>query len=238
MDVVYVVAQGDGNDELRHSLRSLAKNLPHDRVWLAGHRPKWVVNAEWIPVKQYGRKWANSTANLLTACAHPEVSEHFYLFNDDFFILEPMDEFPVLHRGPVHEVTADYNRRRGGNPGSYRLGMEQTRELMVELGIEHPLSYELHVPLPVRKAGMAEALHIAAERGKSIVAVHKRSLYGNLDGIGGRQIEDVKVIGQTLPIPRSLPVPCVSTGSTSWSGRVGRQLRKRFPEPGPYERKS
>src|SRR5688572_14976620 len=101
MDIVFPIRASGRTDELRYSLRSLV-NLPHDRVWIAGHRPEWVSKeVGHIAVHQLGgtTKYERSLANLLAACSHPEVSDEFVRFDDDFFVMVPMDRVPLLHQG-------------------------------------------------------------------------------------------------------------------------------------------
>ncbi|MDX3229577.1 hypothetical protein [Streptomyces sp. ME19-01-6] len=69
-------------------------------------------------------------------------------------------------------------------------GLRETRDVLIELGHPDPLSYELHVPMPVQKSGMLAALEIA----RHLDVVHKRTLYGNLAGLGGDQTGDVKIL--------------------------------------------
>jgi hypothetical protein len=60
-DLVYVVREGDRNNELRHSLRSVVANVPHRLVWIAGYKPGWVSDlVGYIPMAQRGTKWQNS----------------------------------------------------------------------------------------------------------------------------------------------------------------------------------
>lgn len=40
-DLVWIVKPGDGNEELRWSLRSAVAHVPHERVWIVGSRPGW-----------------------------------------------------------------------------------------------------------------------------------------------------------------------------------------------------
>lgn len=230
MDVVYIVRPGDHNEELRHSLRTLT-NLPHDRVWLVGYTPSWVTGVESVHTAQGGTKYANSTGNVLTACsADLDISDPFILMNDDFFIREPITEIPTLHRGLATDVLNDYRRRLG--PGHYIDGMAATLNLLRDLGHDSPLSYELHVPLVVHKDTMRKAIEEATAAG--IQVPHKRTLYGNLAGIGGTQADDVKVVtSATIKIPG----PFVSTCDKSFtSGWIGRRLRATYSEPGAYER--
>src|SRR5690606_39482205 len=84
--------------------------------------------------------------NVLAARTHPDISDPFLLFNDDFFVLQPIEEVPILHNGPV-----------GGAPRSsvgmstYQQGRIDTRRLLQQWGYQRPLSYELHIPLEVHK---------------------------------------------------------------------------------------
>ncbi|MGJ3558831.1 hypothetical protein ACR6C2_07580 [Streptomyces sp. INA 01156] len=59
--------------------------------------------------------------------------------------------------------------------------MQETRDLLVDQGCPDPLSYELHVPLPVEKTPMLHAL----DTGRHLDVLHKRTAYGNLAEIGG-----------------------------------------------------
>jgi hypothetical protein len=224
MDVVYVCRPGNRNEELRYSLRSLV-NVPHERVWIAGHMPTFVRGAEHIPVRFARSNHAHTSASLRAACSHAEVSETFVLMNDDFFVIRPMAEIPVLHRGPIEDVAAEYVRRGGM---TYVASMRKAASWLAAQGCEPVLSYELHVPLPVVKAKMAEVLGLGVPGLES----HKRTVYGNLGGIGGERSEDYKVIGQEW----SKAWPFISTMDHTFArDEVGRYIRARFPEPSPYE---
>lgn len=226
-DVVYVAGPWDRNEELRYSLRSLAAHLPHGRVWVAGHRPPWLAGTVGhIQVPPAQSRFESSTANLRAACEHPEVSEEFVYFNDDFFVMEPVEGVPVMHRGPLADVI------EGTRSSLYRRGAQATGLLMERLGLADDgplLSYELHVPLPVTKAGMLAAM----KAGRGLPVLHKRTLYGNLHRLGGEQLLDVKVTGPDDPGPGG---PWLSTSDASFEqGAVGERIRAAFPEPCRYE---
>ena len=94
-DVVYLCRSGE-NEELRYSLRSL-KNVPHGQVWIFGGAPSWIsdrVNFVGVPQTDFNfrdawkTKFENTRRNLYTATQQPEVSEHFLLMNDDFYVTE------------------------------------------------------------------------------------------------------------------------------------------------------
>ncbi|MCM1964835.1 hypothetical protein [Streptomyces sp. G1] len=226
-DLVVPLRESKNNQQLRYALRSWAENLPHGRVWLVGYRPYWTAEVEHIPTVQAGTKYQNTTAAVRAACEHPDVSDRFLLVNDDFFTMRELDEMPVLHRGPVREVERYYASRHSG---SYLTGMRETRALLEGLGHPEPLSYELHVPLTVDKAGMLAAL----DAGRGLDVVHKRTLYGNLAGLGGRRIEDVKVMHRGPKFDRGAEF--ISTMPDAFAnGMVGGLIRRRFPRACRYE---
>ncbi|WP_432111370.1 hypothetical protein [Streptomyces sp. YPW6] len=226
-DVVYVVGPGDANEELRYSLRSLAAHFPHEKVWIAGHRPSWVSDTVGhIPASQARSRFLNSTGNMRAACEHPEVAEEFVYFNDDFFVMEPVDEVPVVHRGTIDEVAAVTRS------SLYRRGGQATQLLMKRLGLADDgplLSYEVHAPMTVGKARMLEVL----AKGAGLPVLHKRSLYGNYWRLGGEQITDVKVHNRDDGLP---PGPFASTSDDAFAhGRAGELIRAAFPDPCRYE---
>ncbi|MET9040899.1 hypothetical protein [Streptomyces mirabilis] len=146
LDLVVPVREGPSNQQLRYALRSWEENLPHRHVWIVGYKPAWLNGVNFIPTRQTGTKYANTTHAMRLACEHPEISETFLYANDDMFVMERLDEMPVLHRGPLREAESYYAGRASG---SYLRGMRETRDLLVDDGYPDPLSYELHVPLQI-----------------------------------------------------------------------------------------
>lgn len=231
VDLVVPVREERNATQLRYALRSWAAHIPHRRVWLVGYRPPWAVDVWHIPTRQMGTKYQNTTAAVRAVCEHPDVTEEFVLMNDDFFVMQPQpDGVPVYHRGPVAEVERYYAAR--GN-GKYLRGLRETRALLAELGHPEPLSYELHVPLPATKSGMLHALDV----GRHLDVLHKRTMYGVLNGIGGTRMEDVKILHRA-PRGYGPDMPFLSTMPDSFAhGHVGQFIRRAFPEPCAYERR-
>lgn len=232
-DIVFPVRIGDHNPELRYALRSLA-NVPHGQVWLAGHMPGWVQNCRHLPIEQTSTKHRNSLCNLIGACESPDVSEDFVLWNDDIFLLEPLDQIPVLHRGTIRRYLA-MSRSLGNS--TYIRGTKATLELLEQSGYRDPLSYELHVPLPMTKSGVLEACRLIEEaRVPELTAIQMRSMYGNLASIGGKQAEDVKVFGTRLP---EIVGAFLSTSDAIWPKQPAALMIQRIlAKPGPYEEAS
>lgn len=214
MDVVYPykaqARSGTATNELRYSLRTLA-NVPHGRVVVAGWKPEWVTNVVYLPTVQRLSKFANALQNLQVALPH--VSEEFILMNDDFYILQPLEKIPTLYR-----ETWDVPVIRDAKNSVVRL--------LEKHGITDPVSYELHAPMVFNR----DLLQQTFETAKGVfIAGYQRTLYGNLNRIGGIAVPDVK--GRTIPEGAMF----VSTSEHTFQGAVGQQLRNLFPDPSPYE---
>jgi len=229
-DIVYVVRRGERNEELRHSLRSL-QNIRHGTVHMAGYMPSWVQEAAYIRVDSHFDKYRSSTLNLEAACQNPYVSDPFWLFNDDFFVMKKLDTLPIYHRGPVEEVIPYFQETYPSSP--YLRVMQATLALLRAEGIDYPLSYELHIPLLIHKQPMLEAI----ARGRSTRAFHKRTYYGNISGIGGTYSDDCKVRPGIMRDWRTWPL--LSTSDDVFrEHEVGTYIRDLFSTTSVYERPS
>lgn len=225
MDVVIPVRPGD-NQELRFVLRSIAANLPHDRVWIIGHQPPWVTQTHHVDTLQNGSKYANTTLAMREACKHPDISDPFIWTNDDIYAMQPVDGPPGWHRGTIRSVARTY--RTAGINSPYVQGMIQTNQLLREHGHPNSLSYELHVPLTIHKRPMLQALDL----GQSIPVLHKRSVYGNIANLGGTQHTDVKVYETTQPLPHG---PWLSSADNTFRLGLKAIIAATFPQPSRHE---
>lgn len=231
-DVVYITrpSRNDSAD-LRYSLRTL-KHVPHGRVWISGHLPKWVTNVGRLPgSNSLPTKQLNQVENIRRA-VDSDVADEFVYMNDDFFILHPVSEIPAMHKGPIdpklHKVGLD-----GKTAGQYALGLAETVRLLAGWGFRDLLNYELHMPLTMSKPVLAEALERQRETA-DVPGLQFRTLYGNYHRIGGVQVADVKRSRLTDLIDGEV---FVSTSDAAFqAGEIGRQLRARFSQPSPYER--
>lgn len=218
---------GDQNESLRLAIRSWQANLTFDRIWVVGHKPAWLTGVEHIPGNPTNNGHHNVYANMLIASQHPDVSSTYLAVNDDFFVTAPATP-QVFYRCTLDEHLNIPRVKRGG---WWKDSLETTQVCLQAHGIAVPLSYELHVPLPVNKAAMAQTLelfqHVTPPN-----PPQWRTLYGNMNNINGRQLADVKAYqGSTVnrpyhsTEPRSFPAYELA-------------LKKMFPQVSRYERVS
>ncbi len=219
-DVVYYVKESETNEELRYSLRSL-KNLNHGKVFIVGHKPSWISKRVYhIPVEQTGRKYENVRALRLAALSDPRLGDDFILMNDDFFIMKPVKEIPVLRRMKNIDHYIDLYTKLDPN-SRYVSSMRKTRDTLHSWGIDEVSSYELHVPMHYNKKKLQALCDIAP------MSCHLRTLYGNYYNLQGERIKDVKVINDDQQI--SFNQQFLSTSDESFeSGLVGKYLRTKF----------
>lgn len=232
-DVVYIVRPGDKNDELRHSLRSLS-NLKHDRVFFAGYKPSWVQGVEHIDVEQIpGQKHPNSLRNQWAAYTNEDVSNEFYLFNDDHFVMQKFDELPVMHWGELNHALSTCNTLGA----SFALSMATTRDILLDLGLP-TINYQLHVPLLIPKQQMEYVFRNFETPAPNGAWIHQVTIAGNMFGWGGVKFEkDVKV-HELYTLPQGIErASFLSTSDRSFEyGLIGQYIRAQFPEKCEYER--
>jgi hypothetical protein len=226
VDVIYPVRPGDDNPELRYSLRSLAANFPHDRLWIVGYKPAWVTGCEYIPGNT-GEYHANVYNNIRAAVEHPDVADDVVIFNDDFFVTEPVAGAHTYYRSTLAEHIALPRVQR--SKGWWHESLTVTRICLQAHGIAEPLSYELHVPLPADKQRMADTLAMF-QYVKPDNPPQWRTLYGNLHSVTAEQHHDVKAYGIG-----ELHKPFHSTEDRSFLV-FEHKLHELFPTPSPYER--
>ena len=229
-DIVYLVKPERRNAELRYSLRSVEKNFPHRDVWFYGGCPDGIRPDHHVYVDQgelADMKWMRTTAMLKMACENDEITEWFWLFNDDFFItwLAPPDVwnwYNGLMGNRIHEI-----EERWGGRSTYSNLLRNAMERLHAEGMRTK-NYATHTPLLVNRK---EAL---ATIEKFDGCPMFRCLYGNMYDIGNTNRPDVKVrdIDERVDV-RSW---CISTTDRTFEdGRAGRYIRNMFPDPCRYE---
>lgn len=235
MDVVWICRDGP-NEELRYSIRSVVKYMPHSKILVVGGKPDW-YKGPFLPVETFlhGRKstnkYVNAKNNIQSIIDSPKVSSEFVFMNDDFYVMQKLDKVPYYHGGLFADKIKEFYRYAGYS--DYVKVLLRTQSALEALGIKDLLDYTLHIPITYSKEKLAQVLPYDG----SI-----RTLYGNIHRVDGKQMEDVKVHPKRLR-PHS-PQPFdylnkktlfLSTADASFSEVKRNLLGKVFTKPSKYE---
>jgi hypothetical protein len=210
MDIVYVCRPGD-NEELRYSIRSVVKNMPHDNIWLIGNKPKW-YEGNFLSVPDTSNKYENIRNAIKSVSINSDISDDFVLMNDDFFVMNPLSEIPVFHGGLLIDKINDYITLVGMT--RYVKLLMNTHRFLTNYGIKNPLDYDIHTPIQMNKANLTKIIHKKH---------FPRSMYGNIFNIGGTEIKDVKIYPNTSNLYSKsysidTSIPYLSTLDSSFKG--------------------
>lgn len=227
-DIVYLLKDG-ANEELRYSLRSVAKNFPHKNVIFVGGKPDDIDPDVFIKIEQTEpTKWANTRRNLIEACKNPGITDDFWLFNDDFFIMKPYKhDGREADRTLWHHI-AEIENRHNMTMSKYTLMLRHCAKTLKDAGVIKPLNYAVHRPMLINKAKALEIL----DRFPSEPMF--RCLYGNLTEGVTESVKDLKITSWSTD--RYEGAEIISTEDKAFQdGKVGEYIRASFFRPSPWE---
>lgn len=230
-DVVYFLKDSAYNEELRYSLRSIEKNLSHNKVIFYGGKPLGLKpDKQFLVNQKHKRKWDNVSDMLYQVCLNDEITESFWLMNDDFFVLaEPAAE--CFANGDISELCTIIMLKNRNRPTKYTKHLEKTAKALKDKDYTS-MNFELHCPMLINRKEMLKVYEEFPG-----VAGH-RSLYGNVavnDLTGARWgvCNDNKIVDLDKDIGCSW---FVSTDDRSFAeGQVGKEIRALFPEKSRFE---
>ena len=225
-DVVYILKKDIEPEELRYSLRSIEKNLPHGKVWFVGGQPKGFKPDRALKHQQSGEtKWDLIRSSMLKVVTDPELSETFYLFNDDFFIMKPQRGKYINLTEKTLTWRIEKNRETYPWLNHYGRSLQKAREELKTLGCKE-INFETHTPFIMEKSIVAKSILKCS-------SPQMRSVYGNVNAIPHKEIDDVKITNLEI-IPEDASF--ISTTEESFKhGAVGRYIRAAFSDPCKYE---
>lgn len=223
-DIVYLLKNDYDSEELRYSVRSVVKNFPYHKIIFVGGCPDYITADINIFDKQEGKtKWEKSQHSLKVALENADLTENFWLFNDDFFVMEKIKEPKTYFNGTLEKRIIDLKAR---NPKS----SAYIRELEVLKGKltlmrKDTLSFAVHMPMLINRS---KALQLLEKKNVSMF----RSFYGNYYEVDCEFHKDVKVYdNETI-----LGTEYLSTSDDAFKdGKVGEFIRACFPDPCKYE---
>lgn len=233
LDIVYIIKDAVYNEELRYSLRSVAKNFPHNRVWFYGGRPVGLKPDKQVVLEQKGpRKYDRVRYTLDLICKNDEITEDFILFNDDFFVMDKVDELPLYSSGMLVGLTLKIESQNDWRSAPYTAELKHTAHTLMTLNSNDPTNFELHLPMRFNRAKLLEII----ERFPDLRGT--RSLYGNIfcEKDHKQSVEDVKIWKEDERPIVSPDCPYLSTSDESFTdGLVGQFIRDAFPDKCRFE---
>lgn len=230
-DIVYFLKQTPTNEELRYSIRSVVQNFPHRKIVFYGGCPYDMTPDRHVNVVQNKpSKWQNVHYMLGVACKDDDLTPNFWLFNDDFFVMKPVDELPPLYNRSLWRHIVEVEERHQGQRSAYAI---QLRHLCRTLTLIDPdteaLNYATHMPMLINRK---KALKTLTEFPNEPMF---RALYGNHHKIGGEHRDDCKITGW-LKIPDYKDRQFLSTTDESFlHDEAGRYIRAQFTEKSRFE---
>ncbi len=228
-DVVYILKNNYSSEELRYSLRSVVENFPYRKIWFYGGKPDGIEPDEYVEYIQVGKtKWEKVNNTLRLICQNDEITEDFWLFNDDFFIMQKVTDLEPMYAGTLESRVKSIQSKRNGRPSQYSIQLKGAARILKAEGYD-TLNYALHVPMLINREKALQTLE------KFNNCPMFRSLYGNHHSIGGCQVRDVK-INDLDKEPTGFEVLLSTKDSSFNDGAVGRYIREQFAHKCKYER--
>ena len=226
-DIVFVLKDQLDTEELRYSLRSIEKNFPHRFVWFVGGQPEGFKPDRALRHKQPPElnKWNRIKSSMLKVVEEPELSEEFYWFNDDFFIMKPVKGRFINDADKSLTELIEQQRKQNKWLSPYARTLVKAREELKTLG-KPEANFEVHMPMLFEKAKVTEAIMTCS-------SPQMRSIYGNVTGCKWIQHDDVKVY-DLEKVPED-PDYLSTNDKTFTEGAVGRYIREVFNKPSRFE---
>lgn len=227
-DIVYILKNDIEPDELRYSLRSVCENFPCRRVVFVGGMPDGLSCDLYIPHQQVGQnKWQKVMSSMKKAFSDENLTEDIFLFNDDFFILSPIDtenfvNFTDGTLGRRIRVLEDHLQRQSNYSKRLRSLYVLLRSLDKDM-----MSFTVHMPMLINRHKALELLEQFPDQQMF------RSLYANLYEIPYTFHRDVKIYTNDK-LPDWDDYLSTTEGSFQ-NGLVGEYIRNKFSRPCRYE---
>lgn len=225
-DLIYILKADIDTDELKYSLRSVEKNFPINRVWFVGGQPEGLEPDIRLKHEQIGNcKWELIRSSMWKAVNDERLSEDFFLFNDDFFVMEPVDtdSFRNFVDGTLERRIDELHSEVGMNAYTRTLfKLEQELKTMHE----PTMNFDVHLPMLLNKEQVRSTLYKCS-------SPQMRSAIGNINRLPFVIHPDVKVYDlESVPVNETY----LSTNDDTFrKGNVGKYIRETFTTKSRFE---
>ena len=233
MDVVYILRNSGTrwmNNEIKYSIRSLEKNFDFNKLFIIGALPKFIdpLKVGFIASEDpFTNRLKNAIHKIKIACQSEDVSDNFILMNDDFFFLRKVESIEYFDKGFLEDSEENHSTKEG----EYYRAIRDTLRFLQEIGIEHPIDFEVHYPMVINKKKFLETIEKV-----SIDRFLFRSIYGNLNNIESKQIRDVKIFDMDQ-LKRVKKSDIISTADkTATDIRFQKFIDKRYKQKSSFEK--
>lgn len=232
MDVVIPLANftNNGQIELKYCLRSIEMYVSGVRkVFIVGQKPGFVQNIEWISAMDRPgvmHKERNIFQKIMAAVYDKRISEDFFFFNDDHFLLRPFDA-SFDHKGFLSASVASVSP---SNPYIHTLN-----NTLAFLG--GGFDYDTHCPIVFNKKKFIDT--VGSMEWFKPYGFGIKSIYCNLNGLGGEYYPDMKIMNPNQfknQIDSILTRKYFSTSDKAMTEGVIRKLESFYPKKSKYEK--
>lgn len=226
-DIIYILKEHLDTDELKYSLRSIEKNFPHRKVWFVGNgQPEGLRPDVALSHKQTGKnKWDLIRSSMWKAVNEEELSENFFLFNDDFFVMKPFKKkFVNYVDGTLERRIQELHQEQNGLSPYTRTLFKLQQELIY---LKEPtMNFDVHLPMLLNKEQVISSIFKCS-------SPQMRSAIGNLNHLPYVVHPDVKVYDlESVPEDETF----LSTNDKTFdNGKVGEYIRDTFNKPSRFE---
>ena len=201
------------DEELRYCLRSIEKYMDVRDVWVVGQPRDW-LSVNWISLSDGGSRFGSAHRKIRAACDNPFISDPFVLFNDDFFLLNPIKDFPDYYDGTLQQ-------RINSAGGDYLAMLKRSQSF------SDGNNYATHTPALIKK----EIFKTIPE------GISYRIAYGSRSGNEKKPIKDPKIYNQKDHFDFREWVKGKAMFSTSDFSfhYILREMKQLYPEPSRWE---
>ncbi len=174
------------DNELRYSLRSLEKHTKDPEVTIVGCAPEWLnlSKVQYIPLPEpSGGRLFRVGAKLMAAL--PYLPDSFIYQNDDYFLMEPIENFETIYIGTMRQTLA--MEMNAGHYSVHVKGQQDTIEALIDY-CKEPLDYDAHAPMPMSR----DLVLYCATTFPFWKDMQLKCIYGNYLEVGGVQGPNAK----------------------------------------------